>query len=66
MDTDTPLNSREAYRAYGELKRQGVRVLLRDLDKMPPKEAAKLEIMKAFKVTAEEIAKAAGRDKKGT
>ena len=65
MDTDTPLNSREAYRAYGKLKQQGVRVLLRDLDRIPPKEAAKLEVMKAFSVTAEDIAKAAGRDKKG-
>jgi DNA-directed RNA polymerase specialized sigma24 family protein len=65
MDIDTPLGYREAYRAYGALKRRGLRVLLRDLDGIPPKEAAKFEYMKQMGVTAEEIAKAAGRDKKG-
>jgi DNA-directed RNA polymerase specialized sigma24 family protein len=64
MDIDTPLGYREAYRAYGALKRRGLRVLLRDLDGIPPRETAKFEQMKAFGITAEDIAKAAGRDDK--
>lgn len=61
MDIDTPLKQREANRAYGVLKRQGTPILIRDLDKFPPKETAKIDYVKKMGVTAEEIAKAAGR-----
>lgn len=60
-DTDTPLKYREAYRAYGILKRRGTPVLLRDLDQLSPKETAKIDYVKQMGVTPEEIARAAGR-----
>jgi hypothetical protein len=61
LDTDTPLRYREAYRAYGVLKREGTKILLRDLDSFAPKETAKLEYVKRMGVSAERIARAAGR-----
>jgi DNA-directed RNA polymerase specialized sigma24 family protein len=61
MDIETPLKYREAYRAYGVLKRKGSTILLRDLDQLSPKETAKIDYVKQLGVTAEEIAKAAGR-----
>jgi hypothetical protein len=61
IDTDTPLKYREAYRAYGVLKREGSKIFLRDLDSFAPKETAKLDYVKQMGVTAERIARAAGR-----
>lgn len=61
VDTDTPLKYREAYRAYGVLKREGTTILLRDLDQFAPKEIARLDYVKNLGVTAERIARAAGR-----
>jgi hypothetical protein len=65
MDIDTPLKYREAYRAYGVLKREGSKIFLRDLDQFAPKETAKLDYVKRMGVTAERIARAAGRPSDG-
>lgn len=61
MDTQTPLKYREAQRAYGILKRQRTVILIRDLDQFAPEEIAKLPYVKQMGVSAEDIARAAGR-----
>lgn len=61
-DVEAPLSQIEAGMIITVLSRQKKRMLYRELVGFSPKEAAETESAKRYKITAEDIARAAGRN----